>query len=56
MGYDPLNMDKNKKVMFAKTNAFKNWAATRQEDLYDGGQKGTQDIDSHMSPGATARG
>lgn len=55
MGYDPLNISKNKKVMFSKTNAFKQWA-TRQEDLYDGGQKGTQDIDSHMSPGATARG
>ena len=55
MGYDPLNMDKNKKVMFSKTNAFKSWAQ-RQEALYDGGQKGTQDIDTHMSPGATARG
>lgn len=55
MGYDPLHMDKNKKVMFSKTNAFKSWAQ-RQEDLYDGGQKGTQDIDTHMSPGATARG
>ena len=55
MGYDPLNMDKNKKVMFSKTNAFKSWAQ-RQEALYDGGQKGTQDIDTHMSPGATAKG
>lgn len=55
MGYDPLNMDKNKKVMFSKTNAFKSWAQ-RHEALYDGGQKGTQDIDTHMSPGATARG
>ena len=55
MGYDPMNMDKNKKVMFSKTNAFKRWAQ-QKEALYDGGQKGTQDIDTHMSPGATARG
>jgi hypothetical protein len=56
MGYDPEHMEKNKKVMFSKTNAFKTWASTRQEGLYDAGQKGTQDIDTHMSPGATARG
>ena len=56
MGYDPEHMEKNKKVMFSKTNAFKTWAQTKQEALYDAGQKGTQDIDTHMSPGATARG
>ena len=56
MGYDPEHMEKNKKVMFSKTNAFKTWAQTKQEGLYDAGQKGTQDIDTHMSPGATARG
>ena len=57
MGYDPQHLDKNKKVMFAKTNAFKTYATSqRTEGLYDGGQKGTQDIDTHMSPGATARG
>ena len=57
MGYDPKHLDKNKKVMFAKTNAFKTFAASQaNEGLYDGGQKGTQDIDTHMSPGATARG
>jgi len=55
MGYDPQHLDKNKKVMFAKTNAYKTYAMS-QEGLYDGGQKGTQDIDTHMSPGATARG
>ena len=55
MGYDPEHMEKNKKVMFSKTNAFKQWAQ-RQESLYDAGQKGTQDIDTHMSSGATARG
>jgi hypothetical protein len=57
MGYDPEHLDKNKKVMFAKTNAFKTFASSQKtEALYDGGQKGTQDIDDHMSPGATARG
>jgi hypothetical protein len=56
MGYDPKNMDKNKKVMFSKTNAFKQWASRQEESLYDGGQKGTQDIDVHTSQGATARG
>lgn len=57
MGYDPQHLDKNKKVMFAKTNAFKTFASSqRTEALYDGGQKGTQDIDTHMSPGVTARG
>jgi hypothetical protein len=55
MGYDPQHLDKNKKVMFSKTNAYKTFAMS-QEGLYDGGQKGTQDIDDHMSPGATARG
>ena len=55
MGYDPQHLDKNKKVMFSKTNAYKTYAMS-QEGLYDGGQKGTQDIDTHMSPGATARG
>ena len=57
MGYDPQHLDKNKKVMFAKTNAYKTFASSQKtEGLYDGGQKGTQDIDTHMSPGATARG
>jgi hypothetical protein len=57
MGYDPQHLDKNKKVMFAKTNAYKTFASSQKtEGLYDGGQKGTQDIDVHMSPGATARG
>jgi len=57
MGYDPQHLDKNKKVMFAKTNAYKTFASSQKtEGLYDGGQKGTQDIDDHMSPGATARG
>jgi hypothetical protein len=56
MGYDPKNMEKNKKVMFSKTNAFKTWASSRNEAMYDGGQKGTQDIEAGMSPGATARG
>jgi hypothetical protein len=56
MGYDPQHLDKNKKVMFAKTNAYKTWQSSQTEGLYDGGQKGTQDIDTHMSPGATARG
>ena len=57
MGYDPQHLDKNKKVMFSKTNAFKTFASSQaNEGLYDGGQKGTQDIDTHMSPGATARG
>jgi hypothetical protein len=57
MGYDPQHLDKNKKVMFSKTNAYKTYATSQKtEGLYDGGQKGTQDIDDHMSPGATARG
>ena len=57
MGYDPQHLDKNKKVMFAKSNAYKTFASSQKtEGLYDGGQKGTQDIDTHMSPGATARG
>ena len=57
MGYDPQHLDKNKKVMFAKTNAYKTFASSQKsEALYDGGQKGTQDIDTHMSPGVTARG
>jgi hypothetical protein len=57
MGYDPQHLNKNKKVMFAKTNAYKTFASSQKtEGLYDGGQKGTQDIDTHMSPGATARG
>jgi hypothetical protein len=51
MGYDPLNMDKNKKVMFAKTNAFKTYAQ-RSEDSKSPGQED----DVHMSMGATARG
>jgi len=55
LGYDPEKLEKNKKVMFSKTNAYKTYA-TRAEALYDGGQKGTQDTDNHMSPGATARG
>jgi hypothetical protein len=29
MGYDPKNIDKNKKVMFSKTNAFKTWMSSR---------------------------
>ena len=56
MGYDPKNMNKNKKVMFSKTNSFKSWASSRNESLYDAGQKGTQDIEAGISPGATARG
>jgi len=55
LGYDPEKLEKNKKVMFSKTNAYKKFQ-TQSEAMYDGGQKGTQDIDTHMSPGATARG
>ena len=51
MGYDPEKLDKNKKVMYSKTNAFKNWQQSHQEEVV----KGTQDLDTHLSPGATAR-
>ena len=51
MGYDPLNMEKNKKVMFAKTNAFKKYAQTSEDSKSPG-----QEDDVHMSMGATARG
>ena len=50
LGYDPIHLDRNKKVMFAKTNAFKSFAS-RQE-----GKTPDQEDDIHMSPGATARG
>ena len=55
MGYDPKHLDKNKKVMFAKTDAYKKFQQSN-EALYDGGIKGTQDVDTHISSGATARG
>jgi hypothetical protein len=51
MGYDPQNIDKNKKVMFSKTNAFKTWMSSRNENKTPGAED-----DVHMSPGATARG
>jgi hypothetical protein len=52
LGYDPQNTDKNKKVMFSKTNAFKTWASTRE------GVSIGQDNDAgnSLNPNATARG
>lgn len=50
LGYDPLNMEKNKKVMYSKTNAFKSYAS-RSEGASPG-----QDVDTSINPNATARG
>lgn len=50
LGYDPLNMEKNKKVMYSKTNAFKSYAS-RSEGASPG-----QDVDTSINPNASARG
>lgn len=50
LGYNPLNMEKNKKVMYSKTNAFKSYAS-RSEGASPG-----QDVDTSINPNATARG
>ena len=52
MGYDPMHMEKNKKVMFSKTNAFKAYAA-RSEGASPGQETDTGDS---LNQNATARG
>jgi hypothetical protein len=52
MGYDPEHMEKNKKVMFSKTNAFKAYAA-RSEGASPGQETDTGDS---LNTNASARG